>query len=355
MDQVLRDTLATMDLSPRDRRWISETVFAYFRWLGWLDEGRPLERRLDQALGLADHFARRPESFPDDELVARAVAPWVREVMDLPSAWARALQRPPQLWLRARPGTAAALALKLGGPQVILPGVVADSLRYLGLLDLFRTPEFHRGEFEIQDVASQAVGWCCRPSPGETWWDACAGEGGKTLHLADLMRNKGLLWASDRAEWRLERLRQRAARARVFNFRTVEWDGGARRPTGTLFDGILVDAPCSGVGTWGRNPQARWTTTPADVAELAERQFQLLDHCAPALKPKGRLVYAVCTLTRAETDAVADRFAAAHPELEPWLLPNPWAPADPPAPRRWFWPGDTGGNGMFVAAWRRRP
>ena len=113
------------------------------------------------------------------------------------------------------------------------------------------------------------------------------------------MANRGLIWASDRAEWRLQKLRRRAARAKVFNYRPARWDGGARLPTRTKFDGVLVDAPCSGLGTWQRNPHARWTTTVEDVRELAELQRRLLAHTAPSLKPGGRLIYAVCTLTRA--------------------------------------------------------
>src|SRR5205823_5977071 len=125
-----------------------------------------------------------------------------------------------------------------------------EALVYEGETDLFRTPEFHAGEFEIQDLSSQAVGWLCDPKPGETWWDACAGEGGKLLHLSDLMQNKGLIWASDRAAWRLQKLKRRTARAKVFNYRAALWDGGAKLPTKTKFDGVLVDAPCSGLGTW---------------------------------------------------------------------------------------------------------
>ncbi|MGC8000561.1 hypothetical protein ACP3XN_24520, partial [Salmonella enterica] len=83
------------------------------------------------------------------------------------------------------------------------------------------------------------------------------------------MENSGLIWASDRAAWRLQKLKRRTARAKVFNYRVAMWDGGVKLPTKTKFDGVLVDAPCSGLGTWQRNPHARWTTTPGDVAELA--------------------------------------------------------------------------------------
>ena len=229
-------------------------------------------------------------------------------------SWLRAIQAEPALWLRAKPGVAQSLAQVLG---YLEPGALPDSLRYTGDADLFRQPEFHAGEFEIQDIASQAVGYACAPQPGETWWDACAGEGGKLLHLSALMQGKGLLWASDRAEWRLKKLKLRTARARCFNYRAASWDGGAKPPTKTRFHGVLLDAPCTGLGTWQRNPHARWTTTPNDVRELAAVQKRLLHHVAPSVKPGGKLVYSVCTLTRAETADVAAAFQAAHPDFTP--------------------------------------
>jgi 16S rRNA (cytosine967-C5)-methyltransferase len=141
----------------------------------------------------------------------------------------RALQREPALWLRLRPGRQElSLDCRPGGE-----GFLKNACRYEGEEDLFGHPEFQAGAFEIQDVSSQAVGWLCGARPGETWWDACAGEGGKTLYLSDQMENRGLLWASDRAEWRLKNLRMRAARVKVFNYRTEVWDGGAKRPTRT--------------------------------------------------------------------------------------------------------------------------
>ena len=219
--------------------------------------------------------------------------------------------------------------------------------------DLFRTAEFHAGEFELQDISSQIVGLVCDAKPGETWWDACAGEGGKALHLCDLMRNKGLLWASDRVEWRLQKLKQRAARAKVFNYRAAPWDGGAKLPTKTKFNGILVDAPCSGMGTWQRNPQARWTTTPQDVNELSEVQKALLANVAGSLKPGGRLIYSVCTLTEAETIGVAENFSQRFPELKPLSFSNPATPQAPSANSLLLWPHDVEGNGMFICGWRK--
>jgi len=161
------------------------------------------------------------------------------------------------------------------------------------------------------------------------------------------MHNQGVIWATDRNARRLAVLKRRAARAQLFNYRTATWDGGAKPPTKTHFDGILVDAPCSGIGTWQRNPHARWTTSPDDVRELAATQRALLEHAAGALKPGGRLVYSVCTLTRGETSAVADAFAAAHAELEP-------LPVFGVESRLTLWPHELDANGMFIAAWKRK-
>ena len=227
-----------------------------------------------------------------------------------------------------------------------------DAVEYPGTQNLFHSPAFHAGRFEVQDLSSQLVGLLCAPQPAQTWWDACAGEGGKMLHLSDLMENKGLIWASDRAAWRLKRLKLRAARAQVFNYRAVPWDGGPKLPTRTLFDGVLLDAPCTGVGTWQRNPHARWTTTAEDVRQLAAVQRELLGRVAPAVKPGGKLVYAVCTLTRPETLEVVAAFEQAFPEFKPRPMVHPLHPDQPAASSLWLRPEDRG-NGMFVASWTR--
>lgn len=352
-DAVLRAELRSRrDLSPDKRRRVSETVFAFYRWHGWLDERAPLLVQLRQAQALRRQYAEAPRSISDDELLARAIPAWVNAFLDVTPAWVRALQADPVLWLRARPGQGRALAAQLGDCRPAGPGRLADALQYDGEEDLFRTAGFQQGEFQIQDLHSQAAGWLCDPQPGQCWWDACAGEGGKTLHLSDLMANRGLIWASDMAGWRLERLKLRARRAGVFNYRLAPWDGAERLPTRTKFDGVLVDAPCSNLGTWGRNPHARWTTTPADVRELSALQARLLDHAAKSLKPGGRLLYAVCTLTRDETTDLTARFRASHPSLEPLPLANPLCPGASPELDLFLRPERTAGNGMHLAAWR---
>lgn len=370
-------------VGPREKRAISQAVFTYFRWLQWLDTKLSAQKQLDHALLLQERFEANPASIKPEALAARAVPEWSRSEIDWPLETLRQLQRLPSLWLRARPGTAFKLASQLGDCDVVAAGktsmstnpsanydlpIAPDALRYHGMQDLFLTPAFHAGAFEIQDLASQMVGLAAAPLPGQTWWDACAGEGGKTLHLADQMLNKGLLWATDRSARRLQTLKKRAARAHIFNFRAALWDGSSRLPTKTKFDGVLVDAPCSGTGTWQRNPHARWTATERDVAELSTIQAQLLEHVAGSIKPGGRLVYAVCTLTRSETTAIANAFTAAHPEFEPVPVFSRTSSASTLASpacavgetdlfadtQVFLWPHQLDANGMFIATWRKK-
>lgn len=349
-DGVLRLELKRAKGITREQgRDASRAVFAYYRWRGWLDQNAILGKQIDRALELDEAFRNSSESVNETEL-RRAVPEWVFAEMAVSAEWLRALQTEPTLWLRARAGRGKDLATRLGDAQT---RALPDAVVYGGTEDLFRAAEFHAGEFELQDISSQAVGIMCDPQPGEVWWDACAGEGGKTLHLAELMRGKGLVWASDRAAWRLQKLKRRAARAKVFNYRANLWDGGAKLPAKTKFNGILVDAPCSGMGTWQRNPHARWTTTAGDVAELSGIQKALLAQAVPALKPGGRLIYSVCALTRAETVEVAEVITRRFEELEPLMLLNPLDAAAPAARAIWLWPQVVSGNGMFVCGWRK--
>lgn len=349
-DTALRNELRShRGLTRDDGAWISRAVFAFHRWRGWLDAKRLEPDQIRQALELAETFRARPNSFPDDELIERAVPAWALQHADVNADWIRAIQAEPVLWLRAKRGHGPSLTQRLGH---VRESFLPDALRYEGREDLFRRPEFHAGEFEIQDIASQAVGFLCNPRPEETWWDTCAGEGGKTLHLSDLMENRGLIWSSDRAAWRLKMLKRRAARARCFNYRVATWDGGAKLPTRTKFDGVLIDAPCAGLGTWQRNPQARWTTSPEDVRELSEIQRRLLANAAPAVKTGGRLIYAVCTMTNEETREVVEHFESEHADFHPASMNNPFD-TGAESGRLWLRPEQTGGNGMFIAAWRK--
>jgi 16S rRNA (cytosine967-C5)-methyltransferase len=349
-DSVLRDVLRSKPgLARQSGREVSRAVFAYYRWRGWITSQSPLEAQVAEAEALNLRFEQTPESYTD---LTPAIPEWTRQCLEVTPQWLQRLQTRPLLWLRTRRQMADTLIGRLDGAR---PGPLPDSIQYVGSADLYRVPEFHEGLFELQDINSQVVSRICDPQPGSTWWDACAGEGGKTLHLSELMENKGLIWATDRAEWRLKQLKARARRAQCFNYRTKPWTGSGSLPTKTRFDGVLLDAPCSGLGTWQRNPHARWTTQLTDVRELAAFQKSLLAQAAQAVKPGGRLIYAVCTLTRDETTEVSADFDQAHPEFVRAPFVNPFQPSgQPPVSELTLWPQDNGGNGMFIAAWTRK-
>jgi 16S rRNA (cytosine967-C5)-methyltransferase len=356
-DAALREYLAGIRrLGATGKRSVSRAVFSYFRWLRWLEPGQSAQRRIVSALDRQARFERDPRGVKAEALAARAVPEWLGGEMDLTAGYLRQLQREPALWIRTKFGATGEVERSLGAcERPVLPGALSPpaalaALRYRGTEDLHRAPGFQSGTFEIQDLSSQLVGHACAPRPGETWWDACAGQGGKALHLSDLMGNKGLVLATDRSPGRLSVLRRRAARAGMFNYRAAAWTGTGPAPFRTACDGVLVDAPCSGVGTWQRNPHARWTTSIEDVRELAAVQSALLARAAPSVKPGGRLVYSVCTLTRSETSAVADRFEGTHPDFEPAPIAIAAAPG---IHRIALLPQDVDANGMFIAAWRR--
>lgn len=348
-DAALRDALRSAAIDPIDRTVVSRSVFTYFRWFGWLDRSAALRAQLKEALELADRFAANARSFSDSDLVERTFPAWIHDCVKVTAALAREFQKEPRLWLRARPGTGAELSRALAPAEP--HSVVSDAIWYKGEADLYHTSEFRSGRFEIQDLSSQVVGHLCAPNPGETWWDACAGEGGKTLHLCDLMQNKGTVWASDPARWRLDILKRRAARARLFNYRLKPWTPGGQLPTKTRFDGILVDAPCSGLGTWGRNPHARWTAKPEDVPKLAALQSDLLHKVAGSLKPGGKLTYSVCTMTHAETREVSQLFSATHPSFVEHAAQNPLRPDERTAEFE-LHPPSLHANGMFIRLWQ---
>ena len=187
---------------------------------------------------------------------------------------------------------------------------------------LARHPCFLDGSFEVQDEGSQLLGFLLQPKRGEMIADFCAGAGGKTLLIGALMRSQGRLYAFDVAEKRLSKLKPRLARFGLSNVHPVriesENDIRIKRLGGKL-DRVLVDAPCSGLGTLRRNPDLKWRQTPESVSELASRQAAILQAAAALLKPGGRLVYATCSLLEAENEAVVAAFLAAHSEFR--LLP----------------------------------
>ena len=183
---------------------------------------------------------------------------------------------------------------------------------------LARHALFLEGAFEVQDEGSQLLGYLVEPKRGELVVDFCAGAGGKTLLLGALMKNTGRLYAYDVSDKRLAKLKPRLARSGLSNVHPAriehERDTKIKRLAGKA-DRVLVDAPCSGLGTLRRNPDLKWRQSEAAVAELTVKQAAILDSAATLVRPGGRLVYATCSLLAAENDAVVERFLASHPQF----------------------------------------
>lgn len=192
-------------------------------------------------------------------------------------------------------------------------------LRVTGKPALTRLKVFTDGDVEVQDEGSQLLALAVEARRGEMVVDFCAGAGGKTLALGACMKNTGRLYAFDTSGHRLAALKPRLARSGLSNVYPVqivhERDDRIRRLAGKI-DRVLVDAPCSGLGTLRRNPDLKWRQSPAAVAELVAKQGVILAAAARLLKPGGRLVYATCSLLRAENEEVGDAFGAAHPGFE---------------------------------------
>jgi 16S rRNA (cytosine967-C5)-methyltransferase len=214
----------------------------------------------------------------------------------------------------------------------VLPG----ALELLAEADVTKTAAWRDGLLEVQDLGSQLILGAADISHGERWLDACAGAGGKTLQLAALLGAEGHVDAYDIRPAALHELEVRAARAKVTRIAVLT------APVTGSYDGVLVDAPCTGCGTWRRAPHLKWTTSASDVAKAAERQTALLAEFGARVRPGGRLMYATCSLSRMENEEVVAAFLSAHSNFV----------AD--APARTILPATHNTDGFFVGALRRR-
>lgn len=205
-----------------------------------------------------------------------------------------------------------------------------------GLSELRSWPGYKEGFWCVQDRSSQWVSPLLDPQPGEKILDACAAPGCKTTHLVELMSDKGELWAVDRSKERLCRVLENANRLGANCLNTLTADASkliSKMPTWKrYFHRILLDAPCSGLGTLARNADARWRISPKKIDELVTLQFELLEGVIPLLRPGGRLVYSTCTINPLENFQQVENFIASHPELilreEKQLWPEPYKEGD---------------------------
>lgn len=236
-------------------------------------------------------------------------------------------------------------------------------LRAKGKAFLSKTKVFSKGHIDIQDEGSQLIALACAPQPGQQVLDYCAGGGGKTLALAAAMKIKGRIVAMDLDERRLAKARERFRRAKVSDIIEIrplsdEKNRKWLRRQKQSFDVVLVDVPCSGTGTWRRNPDMRWRTYGPSLDELMAVQKEILEKVCGAVRPSGRLVYATCSLLPEENERQIESFLAAHPEFSLAPLADVWptgerVPCDGTFMRLTPYRHNT--DGFFAAILIRRP
>lgn len=216
-------------------------------------------------------------------------------------------------------------------------------------------PGFSEGWWTVQDSSAQLVSHLLDPQPGEIVIDVCAAPGGKTTHIAELMQDQGTIWACDRYASRLKKLKETMARLQLSSIQLCAQDSRQITQFTGQADRVLLDAPCSGLGTLHRHADARWRQTPDTVAELTQLQTELLNHAATWVKPKGVLVYATCTLHPSENEAIIEQFLQNHANwtLELPAADNPSAPFAQPQGWVKVLPHHHDMDGFFMARLRR--
>ena len=377
-DLYLRKTFRQRHcLGSRDRRFITEAVFAFYRWSLWIskafpDPEVPPEKRLLAAFAaegirppvwdlwcedktLADRVFRlaspeeRFEAFAGVPVSSRDMLPeWMLPLL-APGAeteYLPYLQKRPPVWIRIQ-----------HEPEKVFRELEKNGIGYAGDdrlpgayrlsghagINLLLLESFRSGCFEFQDFSSQCIGAACMAKPGSLWWDVCAGSGGKTLFLASAGAR---VIAGDIRESSLEELRKRAERGRFSGIRVLPRETAERR----MFDGILTDAPCSSSGRWRRNPEARLALTRERLDELCRIQRDILDSVSSRVKPGGRLVYGTCSVFDCENRETAEHFLETHPDFEPCPFPFD-------GKEQWYcqsFPSDADCDGGFRAVFRRK-
>ena len=359
-DRLLADWFkANRFAGSKDRRAIRDLVYRAIRACGPVPgSGRAAMLRLaedePELRALFDGSQYGPEPIGHGEAPAEGgIAPdWLVERLaqsGLDEAEQAALLERAPLDVRANTLKAQREGLEL--PEAAEPLAAPNALRLASGTQVEQWDAYRSGQIEVQDHGSQIACMAVGARPGEDVIDLCAGAGGKTLALAAAMENDGRLLACDTDRGRLSRLEPRARRAGVTCVATKLLDPGREWEALSAYEGgadaVLVDAPCSGTGTWRRNPEARWRLTPDALRQLTDLQDRLLDLAARLVKPGGRLVFVTCSLLDAEGPDRFARFMRDHPGWsgEPLELP----PGSPRGEGTRLTPYRHGTDGFFIA------
>ncbi|MBC8007739.1 MAG: RsmB/NOP family class I SAM-dependent RNA methyltransferase [Prolixibacteraceae bacterium] len=348
-DAVLRGFFSTnRGLGQRDRAFIAETVFCVLRHKRLLEQlvSQPIARKLVCAalIKLQGFSPGQLETFltssdrdwvlaiksADIETLPAAVRlslpDWLYNLLvtetseDEAMVFGRAMLKPAPLDLRVNTLTADRAQvlrdLRASGFEAAATRYSPVGIRVAGKPAINRHELFFSGAIEVQDEGSQLLGYLVAPKRREMVVDFCAGAGGKTLLMGAMMQSQGRLYALDVSEKRLKNLAPRLKRSGLSNVHpqiiASENDIKVKRLAGKI-DRVLVDAPCSGLGTLRRNPDLKWRQSPQAIDELALKQQAILASAATLLKPGGRLVYATCSVLRQENRQVVEKFLADHP------------------------------------------
>ncbi len=372
----------------RDRRRYRDIIFAYFRWLGWTSRIAPeslhhrcawallLDSRTDDdlracgcavaeisdtalrqittahgivALGIAASRITECPALKPDHLVPA----WMPDVF--PDATARLLfiesiQHRPPTWLMVPSHDVEHLTRLLDrrGTSYRRDSRRPEAIAVEPPFPVVSIEQELGAALQVQDIASQCVVAACAARAGDRWWDACSGSGGKTLGLARSTGPGGRVVATDIRTTILKNLRDRADAHRLPGITTLAHDATAGLPPDAPFDGVLVDAPCSGLGTWSRNPDARWRLSVSAMMACRLKQQALLAGTAGGVRKGGVLIYAVCSPAQAEGEAAITAFLAQQPGFRLDDFAHPLT-GHATGGMITLWPHEGPGDGMFIA------
>jgi len=217
-------------------------------------------------------------------------------------------------------------------------------------------PGFQAGWWTVQDFSAQLVSYLLNPQPGETVIDACAAPGGKTTHIAELMRDRGIIWTCDRAANRLKKVASNTQRLQLQSIQTCVGDVRELSQFEETADRVLIDAPCSGLGTLHRRADLRWRQTPQNLVALAQLQQEILSCAANWVKPQGTMVYATCTINPLENEDVIQTFLTNHPQWEIASPPNNFPALSFVSEKGWLKmiPTEHDSDGFFMVRLKRK-
>lgn len=341
----------------RDRRFIAETTYDIVRWYRLFKEISEAEEEdfwkllgvwclwnntefpdWDEFKGLdRKKIEARYEEFQADRKIRESIPDWLDELgeKELGKDWDKeltALNEEASVVLRVNTLKVDrnSLQQQLEEEEIVTDAPVEfpDALILEQRQNIFTRQQFKDGLFEVQDAGSQLIAPFLKVQPGQRVIDACAGGGGKTLHLASLMQNKGRIIALDTEDWKLEELKKRARRAGAGNIETrvIESSKTIKRLENSA-DRLLLDVPCSGLGVIKRNPDAKWKLSVDFIERVKELQQHILEDYSTMVKPGGLMVYSTCSLLPTENEKQVEKFLESRKELfelvdQKWIKPS---------------------------------